>query len=29
VYVHALRKKLGAESIRNVRGLGYTLVKEL
>ena len=29
VYVHALRKKLGAESIRNVRGLGYTLVREL
>jgi two-component system response regulator QseB len=29
VYVHALRKKLGADLIRNVRGLGYTLVKEL
>lgn len=26
VYVHALRKKLGADLIRTVRGLGYTLV---
>jgi two-component system response regulator QseB len=25
VYVHALRKKLGAGAIRNLRGLGYTL----
>jgi two-component system OmpR family response regulator len=23
VYVHGLRKKLGAELIRNVRGVGY------
>jgi two-component system response regulator QseB len=29
VYIHALRKKLGPELIRNVRGLGYTLVKEV
>ncbi len=29
VYIHALRKKLGAELIRNVRGLGYTIAKEL
>ncbi|MEO8935945.1 MAG: response regulator transcription factor [Burkholderiaceae bacterium] len=26
VYVHGLRKKLGAELIRNVRGVGYTIV---
>jgi two-component system response regulator QseB len=25
VYIHALRKKLGAEAIRNVRGLGYMI----
>jgi DNA-binding response OmpR family regulator len=25
VYIHALRKKLGAELIRNVRGVGYTV----
>ena len=25
VYVHGLRKKLGAELIRNVRGVGYTI----
>jgi two-component system, OmpR family, response regulator QseB len=25
VHIHALRRKLGAELIRNVRGLGYTL----
>ena len=23
VYIHALRKKLGADVIRNVRGVGY------
>jgi two-component system, OmpR family, response regulator QseB len=28
VYVHSLRKKLGADLIRNVRGLGYMVVKE-
>ncbi|HEY1607699.1 MAG TPA: response regulator [Paraburkholderia sp.] len=28
VYIHALRKKLGAELIRNVRGLGYMIAKE-
>ncbi len=28
VYIHALRKKLGADLIRNVRGLGYMVVKE-
>jgi len=27
VYVHGLRKKLGAELIRNVRGLGYLVPK--
>jgi two-component system response regulator QseB len=27
VHIHNLRKKLGAEFIRNVRGLGYTLSK--
>jgi DNA-binding response OmpR family regulator len=25
VYVHGLRRKLGAEFVRTVRGLGYTL----
>ena len=25
VYVHGLRKKLGADWIRNVRGVGYTI----
>jgi two-component system, OmpR family, response regulator QseB len=28
VHIHALRRKLGAETIRNVRGLGYTLAGE-
>lgn len=28
VYVHALRKKLGAEFIRNVRGVGYMVPKQ-
>ena len=28
VHIHALRRKLGAEAIRNVRGLGYTLAGE-
>jgi len=28
VYVHGLRKKLGAEFIRTVRGLGYVIPKE-
>jgi len=28
VYIHALRKKLGAELIRNVRGLGYMIAKD-
>jgi len=27
VHIHHLRKKLGADAIRNVRGLGYTLTK--
>jgi len=27
VYVHSLRKKLGADFIRNVRGVGYMVVK--
>jgi two-component system response regulator QseB len=27
VYIHALRKKLGSELIRNVRGVGYTIAK--
>lgn len=27
VHIHHLRRKLGAETIRNVRGLGYTLAK--
>ncbi len=26
VHIHALRRKLGAETIRNVRGVGWTLV---
>ena len=25
VYIHGLRKKLGVETIRNVRGVGYTV----
>jgi two-component system, OmpR family, response regulator QseB len=25
VHIHALRRKLGAEAIRNIRGVGYTL----
>jgi len=29
VHIHHLRKKLGADFIRNVRGLGYTLSKTL
>jgi two-component system, OmpR family, response regulator QseB len=28
VYIHSLRKKLGADLIRNVRGLGYMVAKE-
>jgi two-component system response regulator QseB len=28
VHIHGLRRKLGAEAIRNVRGLGYTLAGE-
>ena len=28
VYIHGLRKKLGAELIRNVRGVGYMVPKE-
>ena len=27
VYIHGLRKKLGAELIQNVRGLGYMVPK--
>lgn len=27
VYIHALRKKLGVDLIRNVRGVGYTIAK--
>jgi len=27
VHIHHLRRKLGADTIRNVRGLGYTLAK--
>jgi two-component system response regulator QseB len=27
VYVHSLRKKLGADFIRNVRGVGYMVPK--
>ncbi|MGI4849601.1 MAG: response regulator [Janthinobacterium lividum] len=27
VYIHALRKKLGAELIRNVRGVGYMIAR--
>ncbi|MDR3414416.1 MAG: response regulator [Formivibrio sp.] len=29
VYIHGLRKKLGAGLIRNVRGVGYVISKEL
>ena len=28
VYVHSLRKKLGAEFIRNIRGMGYVLARD-
>jgi two-component system, OmpR family, response regulator QseB len=28
VYVHALRRKLGAHFIRNVRGVGYMVPKQ-
>jgi two-component system response regulator QseB len=28
VHIHHLRRKLGADTIRNVRGLGYTLAKQ-
>jgi hypothetical protein len=28
VYVHSLRKKLGADFIRNVRGMGYVIARE-
>ncbi len=28
VYVHSLRKKLGAELIRNIRGMGYMIARE-
>ena len=28
VYIHSLRKKLGPDLIRNVRGLGYMVAKE-
>ena len=28
VYVHALRRKLGQEFIRNVRGVGYMVAKQ-
>ena len=28
VYIHALRKKLGARVIQNVRGVGYMISKE-
>ncbi|OYV38507.1 MAG: DNA-binding response regulator [Thiomonas sp. 20-64-5] len=28
VYVHSLRKKLGADLIRNIRGMGYMIAKE-
>jgi len=27
VYIHSLRKKLGADMIKNVRGVGYMLPK--
>jgi two-component system, OmpR family, response regulator QseB len=27
VHIHNLRKKLGGDWIRNVRGIGYTLAK--
>ena len=26
--MHSLRKKLGAEFIRNIRGMGYVLARE-
>jgi two-component system response regulator QseB len=28
VYIHSLRKKLGPDLIRNVRGLGYMVSKD-
>ena len=28
VYIHSLRRKLGSESIRTMRGLGYFIPKE-
>ncbi len=28
VYVHSLRKKLGAELIRNIRGMGYVIARD-
>jgi DNA-binding response OmpR family regulator len=28
VYIHALRKKLGQDFIKNVRGVGYRVSKE-
>jgi len=28
VYVHSLRRKLGANLIRNVRGVGYMVPKQ-
>jgi two-component system response regulator QseB len=27
VYIHSLRKKLGADFIKTIRGVGYTVVK--
>ena len=27
VYIHALRRKLGSDSIRTLRGVGYTIPK--
>ena len=29
VYIHALRRKLGAKWIRNVRGVGYLIPRDL
>jgi two-component system response regulator QseB len=29
VYIHALRRKLGADSIRNVRGVGYMIPEKI
>ncbi|MDE1952628.1 MAG: response regulator transcription factor [Betaproteobacteria bacterium] len=29
VYVHSLRKKLGADFIRNIRGMGYVISREI